>query len=493
MDKELHKTMPKQCRGIVRRLSWEILPMDVIGSGGYGHVYHASWKGRTAAVKKFFVAQEDVNHSDAIRREIDILKTLVDRHIIQFYGTDYHEGSLVLIMDYAEGGCLKNAIDSGRVTDWPAKMRVAQEIVHQPNNDMVVRFVEAGEREDIPEDTPDDYRKWIEHCWTQDPSERPEASEMVVQDDVPDHAGEAQAEVSKLSITDDTQRPSMIYSSSGDAEVSKLSITDGAQRPSMIYSSSGDAEVTTEKTDHTPRKVTTLLSRPDGTDVEGMLALARRYESGLGVGQSDWGAFEWYFRAAQLGSTVAELKTASNLYFGHGTLMNRVAAAYWIRRMAEKGNSEAQLSLGHLYEDGQGVTQDYAEAVSWYRKSADQGNADAQNNLGMMYNSGKGVAQDHAVALSWFRKSAARGNAVAQYHLGIMYENGRGVTRDYTEAMLWYRKSADQENATAQYNLGQMYKKGRGIRKDIRQAVEWYRKAANQGHAEAKVKLAKHS
>ncbi|KAF9970208.1 copper transport protein ctr1, partial [Actinomortierella ambigua] len=228
---------------------------NAIGAGGYGHVYHASWKGRKAAVKKFFVVQDEVRQSAAIQREIDILKKLADRHVIQFYGTTYHEDMLVLIMDYAEGGSLKRAIDGRRVTDWPTKKRIAQEIVrgltyihhegvihrdlkslnilftrymevklcdfglatlkvrsasstttlkgtirwmapellvlkpkystksdmyalgmvmwemaancttpfqHHPNSEMVISLVKGGEREELPEDTPDDYRQWVE-------------------------------------------------------------------------------------------------------------------------------------------------------------------------------------------------------------------------------------------------------------------------------------------------------------------------------------------
>ncbi|KAF9974328.1 hypothetical protein BGZ73_002284, partial [Actinomortierella ambigua] len=271
-----------------------LIVRNIIGVGGYGHVYHASGKGRKAAVKKFFVVQDDVRQSAAIQREIDIMKTLVDRHIIQFYGTAHHKGMLVLIMDYAEGGSLKRAIDGGRIIDWSTKKRIAQEIVRglayihheevihrdlksmnvllarlmevelcdfgpgtlkvrsasstttlkgtirwmapelcslrpkystksdmyargmvmwgmaanctmpfqqQTNNDMVVRCVEAGEREEIPEDTPDDYRKWIERCWAHEPLDRPEASEVVAEDDVQDYAGDTGSASNMLILT----------------------------------------------------------------------------------------------------------------------------------------------------------------------------------------------------------------------------------------------------------------------------------------------------
>ncbi|KAF9151782.1 hypothetical protein DFQ26_001135, partial [Actinomortierella ambigua] len=41
--------------------------------------------------------------------------------------------------------------------------------------------VKVGKREEIPNETPDEYRLWIEQCWSHDPKSRPEAIEIVVQ------------------------------------------------------------------------------------------------------------------------------------------------------------------------------------------------------------------------------------------------------------------------------------------------------------------------
>ncbi|KAF9976351.1 copper transport protein ctr1 [Actinomortierella ambigua] len=533
---------------------------NVIGAGGYGHVYHASWKGRKAAVKKFFVVREEVRQSAAIQREIDILKSLVDRHVIQFYGTAYHEGMLVLIMDYAEGGSLKRAIDSRRVTDWPTKKRVAQEIVrglayihhegvihrdlkslnvlftrhmevklcdfglatikvrsvvssttlkgtirwmapelfvrkpnystksdmyalgivmwemaanctmpfqNQPSNEIVARLVEAGEREELPEDTPDDYRQWVERCWAHDPLERPEASEMVVDDDVSDHGDDDEVEV-------DTSLDNM---------------TSDVQILTTRHSSSDDPGVTGEITDKSPEDVKALLTRASKDDVEALLALASIYENGIGVDRDDSMAFKWYLRAAELHSTLAEAKTGDNFYHGRGTPKDLEAAVHWRRQAAEKGHSEAQLNLGLMYDNGRGVVQDYTEAASWYRKSAEQGNAIAQNNLGLMYQSGYGVVRDYAKALSWYHKSADQGSSTAQNNIGVLYENGIGVASDKVEARSWYRKSAEQGYKPAQYKLGDMYRYGNGVAKDDSEALLWYRKAAERGYEPAQYKL----
>ncbi|KAG0245058.1 hypothetical protein BGW41_004315 [Actinomortierella wolfii] len=50
-------------------------------------------------------------------------------------------------------------------------------------NSVIMAIVKSGERENIPDDTPLEYRLWIERCWQQDPSLRPEAVDMVTYDD----------------------------------------------------------------------------------------------------------------------------------------------------------------------------------------------------------------------------------------------------------------------------------------------------------------------
>ncbi|KAF9970539.1 hypothetical protein BGZ73_006737 [Actinomortierella ambigua] len=46
------------------------------------------------------------------------------------------------------------------------------------DNCKVVSLVRLGGREKIPDDTPDDFRRWTEQCLSHDPSKRPKASEM---------------------------------------------------------------------------------------------------------------------------------------------------------------------------------------------------------------------------------------------------------------------------------------------------------------------------
>ncbi|KAF9970645.1 hypothetical protein BGZ73_006626 [Actinomortierella ambigua] len=100
---------------------------DLIGSGSYGVVFKGRYKTCAVAVKKFRFGRH-MAHKAEIEREINLLKHLQCRHIIQYYGVVRNENDISLITDYAEGGSLMNAIDSGRLTDWNIKKRMAHEI-----------------------------------------------------------------------------------------------------------------------------------------------------------------------------------------------------------------------------------------------------------------------------------------------------------------------------------------------------------------------------
>ncbi|KAG0265805.1 hypothetical protein DFQ27_000340 [Actinomortierella ambigua] len=98
-----------------------------IGAGGYSRVYQGRWGTRQVAIKKFHLQQSEA-YIGAVQHEIQTLERLRHRHIIQFYGTTYEDGHLALIMDIAEGGSLRLAIEAQKL-DWSAKARITQEIV----------------------------------------------------------------------------------------------------------------------------------------------------------------------------------------------------------------------------------------------------------------------------------------------------------------------------------------------------------------------------
>ncbi|KAG0234249.1 hypothetical protein BGW42_006754, partial [Actinomortierella wolfii] len=462
----------------------------VVGSGAYGTVYQTYWEKRRVAVKKVQVTQGEVRRIAVIQNEINILQKLKHRHIIQFFDTTYHENMLVLIMDYAEGGSLSQAIEDGRVADWETKTRIAQEIVRgldyihykgilhrdlkshnvlltshmevklcdfglatikarsvsksteqtvgtfrwmapellgarpkystksdmyslgmvmwemaanctvpfkdQPDEHIVVSIVKNGEREKLPDDVPREYSQWVQRCWEHDPEKRPEANEMVTEDDDQVSALETGLETVSISNT-----ATSCGSTTSPRSSRNTQMMDGMKGQPL-------------------EDVSILLSRANSGEAEAQVALAVMYEKGDVVEQNDSEAFKWYLRAAAHESTEAQVKVGMYLLNGNGTEVNHGAAIYWIRQAAMKGDLRAQYFLGRMYENGRGAKQDYVEAVSWYRKAAEQGDETAQCNLGFMYKNGYGVEQDYFEAVSWLRKSAEQGDEMAQRNLGLI-------------------------------------------------------------------------
>ncbi|KAF9159544.1 hypothetical protein DFQ26_006417 [Actinomortierella ambigua] len=518
-----------------------------VGGGSYGRVYNAEWEGRKVAIKKFVLSYDEMDTTLAMKQEIKMLELLVDRHIIQFYGTTHYEGQLVLVMDYAEGGSLEQAILARRTTEWPTKIRIVQETVrglayihhkgvlhrdlksmnilltrhmevklcdfglatvkvrssarstisfkgtarwmapellntrpkysnksdmfalgmvmwelaancttpfqHQPDNFPVMNAVMLGEREVLPDDTPSDYRQWVERCWDHDPAKRPEASEMITKDDDP-----------------------VVESGHGNHGTTVKLLLDASGR--ILPHSSGES--TQELSGGAVGNA--LLTNANTGDAEAELSLARKYASGNGVERNETEAFKWYLQAAEHGSLEATYKTAEYYRHGFGVEKNEATAVHWMQLAAERGHHIAQNGLGWMLRNGEGVEQNYDKAISWFRRSAEQGFAPAQNNLGWMYQSGSGTQQDYGLAVSWYRKAAEQGDSAAQNNLGAMYKHGHGVDRDYTEAFKWFSKSADGGFSVGLFNLGWLYQMGFGAPKDIQKAIELYRQSAAKGH-----------
>ena len=112
--------------------------------------------------------------------------------------------------------------------------------------------------------------------------------------------------------------------------------------------------------------ISTLLSKANHGDSQAQLLIAKAYEKGDGVPQSDELAVQWYTKAAQ------------------------------------NGNPDAQNALGVMYSTGHGVGRDKEAAIRWYRTAAKQGSAVAAFNLGAAYYNGDGVPVDDAASFGWF-------------------------------------------------------------------------------------------
>ncbi len=106
---------------------------------------------------------------------------------------------------------------------------------------------------------------------------------------------------------------------------------------------------------------------------------------------NDEKAFEWFKKAAKLGSSESEYATALCYYEGKGVVQNDKFAFEWAKKSADQNFSEAFCLLGNLYRDGRGVEQNDKRALEYYEKAVADGVINARPKKRDMLLTGKGI------------------------------------------------------------------------------------------------------
>ena len=122
-------------------------------------------------------------------------------------------------------------------------------------------------------------------------------------------------------------------------------------------------------------------------------------------------------------------------------------ASEWYRKAAEQGSGLAQGSLGQLLLQGRGLPQDFSEAAKWSIAAANQGDPLGMLNLALMHGLGHGYAIDRKEASKWALRAAeldcskaGRLPAIcaeAQALVAAAYLDGKGILQDYVQAHMW--------------------------------------------------------
>ncbi|KAG0234145.1 hypothetical protein BGW42_006886 [Actinomortierella wolfii] len=331
------------------------------------------------------------------------------------------------------------------------------------DNGAVIHLITRGEREELPDDTPQDYRDLVHRCWDQDPTNRPEAVEMVGADDDP------------------------IVTSNGEGTTLELSLT--ALGSSISSPSSAGTQTIDNPAIPLPKDLDSLLRLANDGNVEAQMALAKMYSRGDGVRQNHSTAVHWYWQAADQGNTEAQYQLGYHLRYGRGISQNFELAYEWLNKAVEKEHPGAQCTLGTMYLGGYGVEKNHANAVILFLKAAQQNHSAACFLLGRMYHEGDGIATNYSDAATWYRKAVEQDNEHAQASLGELYKDGLGVTKDYDTALELFHKAAEQGSGRAHYHIGWMYEHGMGVVKDMEQAKSWYNKAAKLLYPDAMDRL----
>ena len=218
----------------------------------------------------------------------------------------------------------------------------------------------------------------------------------------------------------------------------------------------------------------------EGGDASAQYNLALMYERGEGLPRDYQEAVRWFTAAADQNLVPPLLALAEiSIQPPSPTLPTDVnKAVQYYQRAANLGSAVAEVALGTIYSKGMQGKVDYAQAAGWYTKAAEKGEPDGQFAIGVSYALGHGVPVDYAQARRWLAAAADQGQVEAQYDLAIICEQGNGAPPDHEQAAHYYQMAADQGMAKAQYRYGLMLAKG-STGSDRIAAYKWLTLAQN--------------
>jgi len=150
-------------------------------------------------------------------------------------------------------------------------------------------------------------------------------------------------------------------------------------------------------------------------------------------------------------------------------------------RAAEMGSTEAQINLAEMYRVGiEGVVnEDIKEAFEWYKKAADEA-ADVNAEEGA-------IGRLLAGTLNAMRGNEARLNALKLLYLNYLDGDCPEGRPQPTKAVYYMTRAAELGDTEAQLKLGEIYLNGSCEQiKDVKKAKRWLGKASASGNAVAK-------
>jgi len=113
--------------------------------------------------------------------------------------------------------------------------------------------------------------------------------------------------------------------------------------------------------------------------------LAVLYESGRGARREANSVFNWYQRAARLGSPDGQFNFGGLFFDGKIVARNIERALYWWSQAANQNHTLAQYNLGIVYMNGNIAPQNLPLAKDWFSVAAQNGSTEAQNELAKVH------------------------------------------------------------------------------------------------------------
>ncbi|KAG0255667.1 hypothetical protein DFQ27_006122 [Actinomortierella ambigua] len=516
---------PKNAAPDRDRRSWLAWPNQAtLGSGGYGIVHKARWEGRTVAVKKFFVNATE-SAKDAIQNEIRILDQLRHQFIIKFLGTTHMDGQLIIIMEYAESGSLKRAIDRRLLGGgWTTKRRIvrqiaqgldfmhAQNIMHLDLKSENVLLTAAME---------------VRLC---------DFGLSTVKTTSASRMDSCKGTIRWMAPELFTLNPR--YSTKSDVYALGMIMWEMAANCTKPYRNQryhGIIALLIERGEretlprHTPEDYRAIVqqcwdpnptNRPTAMDVDKTMGNADVIESDHlhPVEFIIQSRFEWNTLIEPNFSSFSALTPSTDTVptFTLSDVQTHLPCTQTpsdapnapmdpqqsqasppvkdiavLSIQASSAVIEAQVELATIYEEGtHGVPKDDSQAFIYYHRAASHGNALAQYRLAKLYSDGRGSSQNDEEALLWYERAAGHGHVEAFHAIAQFFEQGRGgVAQSEDKAFHWLVKAAERGYPPAEYELGLKYqnRQSNSDQESLNhvEAVSWFWSAAEHGYADA--------
>src|SRR5690349_7980897 len=85
----------------------------LLGSGGFGEVYHGTWRHNDVAIKKLLMKKITPESAQEFETESQIMARLRSPNIVQFYGYSI-EPERCIVMEYCSNGSLFSVLQSNQ-------------------------------------------------------------------------------------------------------------------------------------------------------------------------------------------------------------------------------------------------------------------------------------------------------------------------------------------------------------------------------------------
>ncbi|XP_062091876.1 serine/threonine-protein kinase CTR1-like [Humulus lupulus] len=114
----------------------ELALIKKIGSGSFGTVYHAKWRGSDVAVKVLKEQDFHAKHFKEFLEEVAIMKRLQHPNIVSFIGAITQPPNFSIVTEYLKNGCLYKLLrrpDAGVILDERLRLNMAYDVAKGMN------------------------------------------------------------------------------------------------------------------------------------------------------------------------------------------------------------------------------------------------------------------------------------------------------------------------------------------------------------------------